>query len=233
MRQDEVATARGVIRFSLRHAKRRTLAIHVHPDGEVEAVAPLDADPDRVRAHVLARAGWIARQQVFFEGLRPRTPPRRYVSGETHLYLGRRYRLRVDVGPSSVALRGAYFVVTVPQVETKAVAALLRRWYRSRAQERFTQRLREMATALGLPELELPRMQLRRMRMRWGSALASGLITLNPDLVRAAAACSDYVIMHELTHLEHPRHDAAFWRLLTRRMPDWKERKARLEASLC
>lgn len=229
---EEVTTGRGVLRFRLRHAQRRTLAIHVHPDGEVEAVAPLGTDPEHVRARVLARAGWIARQQVFFEGLRPRTPPRRYVSGETHLYLGRRYRLLVRVGPPSVTLRGGHLVVTAPEKSPDAVAGVLTRWYRAQAAERLTARLREISGSLRIPEAQMPRLRLRRMRSRWGSMSSRGLMTLNPDLIRAPAICIDYIVMHEITHLDHPSHDGAFWRLLARRMPDWEKRKLRLETLL-
>ena len=232
MTLEEVATGRGVLRFRLRHAKRRTLAIHVHPDGEVEAVAPLGTDLDRVRARVAARAGWIARQLVFFEGLRPRTPPRRYVSGETYLYLGRRYRLLVHVGSPGVALRGGQLVVSAPKKSPEAVAAVMAGWYRARAAERFATRLREISVTLRVPEAQMPRLRLRRMRTRWGSLSPGGVMTLNPDLIRAPVACIDYVVVHEITHLDHPRHDTAFWHLLARRMPGWQERKLRLEMLL-
>ncbi len=85
----------GQIAFQLKRRDRRTLAISVNPDASVEVVAPIDATLDKVFEKVRKRASWIQRQQRFFTQFRPRTPERQYVSGETHLYLGRQYKLKV------------------------------------------------------------------------------------------------------------------------------------------
>lgn len=83
------------------------MEIAVHPDGSVIVKAPLSAPHGDIATRVARRAGWIARQKGYFAQFDPRTPPRRYVSGETHLYLGRQYRLKVDMGDAdSVRLIG-------------------------------------------------------------------------------------------------------------------------------
>ena len=77
-----------------------------------------------------------------------------------------------------------------------------------------------------------PRLIVRTMRSRWGSLSRAGTITLNVNLVRAPRPCIDYVVTHELCHIQHRDHDAHFFRLLGRAMPDWEQRKQRLEAAL-
>jgi predicted metal-dependent hydrolase len=67
------------------------------------------------------------------------------------------------------------------------------------------------------------------MLHRWGSWTRRGLIYLNPQLVLAPGSCVDYVVTHELCHLVHPSHGPDFFALLRRVMPDWVERKDRLE----
>ncbi len=218
--------------FTLRRSQRRTLAIHVHPDGSVEAVAPEAIAEDLVVARVAARAGWIRRQQAFFEDLRPRTPPRRHVAGETHLHLGRRYRLTVTDGSESVRLSGGWLNVSVPGAAPDLVALALGRWRRARAGERIAARLSEIAESLRIPVDRRPRLVMRAMVTRWASLSPTGLMSVNPDLIRAPLMCIEYVLVHELCHLEHPHHGPAFWRLLTRRMPDWQERKVRLERTM-
>ena len=112
------------------------------------------------------------------------------------------------------------------------VAAAMARWRRSRAQERLAVRLEEISERLRIPASRRPRLSLRAMRTRWASLSPSGMLSVNPDLIRAPVTCIDYVLVHELCHLECPHHGPAFWRLLSRRMPDWPERKARLERML-
>jgi hypothetical protein len=67
------------------------------------------------------------------------------------------------------------------------------------------------------------------MARRWGSCSENGTLLLNSQLVKAPTQCIDYVIVHELCHTMHFNHSKSFYELLTRVMPDWPERKRRLE----
>ena len=100
-----VAFGNEKIVFRLRRSKRKTLGITVEPDMSVLLTAPRGADLEKVKANVRKRAVWIRRQCMFFERFLPQLPPRRHVSGETHRYLGRQYRLKVIEGADeSVAM---------------------------------------------------------------------------------------------------------------------------------
>ena len=95
-----------VIAFHLRRSDRTTLSISVEPDSRVVVVAPRGAPVDLVESKVRRRATWIRRQQKHFEALPPPLPARQWVSGETHRYLGRQYRLKVaSAAQASVRLR--------------------------------------------------------------------------------------------------------------------------------
>jgi hypothetical protein len=110
-----VQFGRERIEFSLSFSQRKRLRIDVHPDKSVSVVAPVGIDVPTVLERVKRRAPWIIRQRDYFQRFQPMQPPRRYVSGETHLYLGRHYRLKV-VGndEESVKLIGRYIYVNVP-----------------------------------------------------------------------------------------------------------------------
>src|SRR5438552_3719721 len=119
------------IEFRLRQTKRKTLAITVRPDASVLVTAPRRATVDAVKAKVRKRAVWIRRQQGYFEKYLPPVPPRRYVSGETHRYLGRQYRLAVVEGTTEgVSLKGQFIHVhTRLKSATGRVRSLVQRWY--------------------------------------------------------------------------------------------------------
>src|SRR5882724_783093 len=109
-----VAFGNEKIEFCLRRANRKTLGITVEPDMSVSVTAPRGADVEKIKAKVRKRAVWIRRQRRFFELFQPKMPPRRYVSGETHRYLGRQYRLKLEDGvDETVKLKGCFlWVVT-------------------------------------------------------------------------------------------------------------------------
>lgn len=220
------------IPVSIEFEERKRLSISVHPDGTVTAIAPADRSLEEVLVHLHRRRSWIAKQRGHFEKYQPLPEEKRYVSGETHLYLGRQYRLRVCRSDDTVVkLVGKFFNVQVPTpVKPQLIAAALDAWYRSHAEPIFHERMKwclATAASLRLTDVQL---RIRPMKTRWGSCSKAGTITLNPDLVKTPLHCIEYVVMHELCHLRVHDHSPAFFRLLSRCMPDWKRRKERLDS---
>jgi predicted metal-dependent hydrolase len=230
----EITYGGSRIAFAVRHADRRTLEIAVHPDGAVDVVAPLGVVYGDIHERVVRRARWISAQRAYFAQFDPRTPARGFVSGETHLYLGRRYRLAITSGAAdSVKLVGGRFVITIGGSVTPArVETMLRAWYRERAAARLGERMALCWARFACHRLDMPRIRILRMRARWGSLSPGGVLSLNVDLVRAPRDCIDYVIVHELCHLEYPDHGAGFHARLEQVLPDWEKRKHRLELAL-
>ncbi len=222
-------TVRYEVRFL---ASRETLAIEVHPDGRVLVRAPEGCSEALIAERVRKRAGWICRQLVEFERYRPRTPARQYVNGESHLYLGRQYRLKVmrDETASVTLARGQMLVSVGGQSPSGTVKAVLDRWYLDRARAVFAEVLE--GGLRHFKDVAPPRLIVRAMRTRWGSLSRAGTMTLNVNLVRAPRACIEYVVVHELCHAKCRDHDARFFRLLGQVMPDWERRKRRLEEAL-
>lgn len=221
------------IRYEVRFLRsRQTLAIEVHPDSRVLVRAPIDCPEALVSDRVQRRAAWISRQLAEFERYRPRTPARQYISGESHLYLGRQYRLKVIAGgASSVKLARGRLLVALPgDPEPDRVRALLRRWYLGRARAVFSEVLD--ASLFHFKDIDRPHLIVRSMQSRWGSLSRAGTMTLNINLVRAPRPCIEYVVFHELCHTRHRDHDARFFKSLGQVMPDWETRKRRLEAAL-
>lgn len=236
--------------FHIETRPRKNLSIAVHPDRTLTVVAPPGADVEKVLARVDGRAAWIARQwRNFAQAASPSSPrattaegemaaePGRYgyFPGETHWYLGRAYRLKMRPdearsGRPSVELEDRFFWLVVPDREPERIAALLEAWYRARAKDVFALWLDnclERSRSLGLDGA--PPFEVRKMQKRWGSCTPGGKILLGLDLVKCPVDCIEYVLFHELCHLRHPHHGPEFYALLSRFLPDWTQRKARLE----
>lgn len=213
-------------------ASRQTLGIEVHPDSRVLVRAPVGCPETLIAERTQKRAGWISRQLAEFERYRPRTPVRQYVKGESHLYLGRQYRLKLMSGDAAnVKLtRGQLLVCLSGQSDPERVKVLLHRWYLDRARAVFGEVLE--TALLRFKGARHPRLIVRAMQTRWGSLSRAGSMTLNVNLVRAPRACIEYVVIHELCHIKHRDHDARFFKLLGQVMPDWEQRKRRLETAL-
>lgn len=223
-----------LIRYVVRRQavrKSGRVAIHVDPDGRVLVDAPENASDSQIRTAVTRRAGWIHGHLIAIRLRRAHVLPREYVSGESVLYLGRRYRLKVVTkgeSPAAVRLRGGYIEVTVPARNPMAVRDALNHWYRGRARLVLAERLEAVASSLQWIRTA-PAMRLQTMKVQWGSCSPAGLLTLNPHLVKAPRECIDYVLLHELCHLKEHNHSQKFYSLLERHLPRWRHNKERLD----
>ncbi|MEZ4826099.1 MAG: SprT family zinc-dependent metalloprotease [Bacteroidia bacterium] len=219
------------IEFHLEFSDRKSLGITVTPEMQVLVKAPVNTPIEKIKDKIKKRAPWIIKQQGFFLAFQPKTPQRKYVSGETHLYMGRQYRLQIITGESeSVKLKGKFIEVTTG--EKSRVKDLLNTWYLEHARSKFHSIAQPLIEKFKKYHVEPDSIVLRYMPTRWGSCTPKGKIILNPELIKAPKGCIEYVIIHELCHLVHHDHTQKFIDLQTREMKDWEKWKMKLERLL-
>ena len=195
------------------------------PEGRVRVAAPLRLDDDAVRMAVISRLPWIRRKQAEFEG-QDRQSRREFVTGESHYFEGRRYRLDVveSDGRPGIRLRGnAWIEMRVrPATSRDAREALLYRWYRDRLRARIPEMVAKWEPRVGVTVAEW---RIRRMKTKWGTCNGeAGRIWLNSELAKKPVSCLEYVVVHEMAHLIERGHNDRFRAILDRVMPGWEGR---------
>lgn len=221
----------AVIQYSISYDERKSLRIKVYPDGSVRVTAPFDTSEIDIQKHLKKKVPWIIKQQREFLSYQPLTPPRLYVNGETHLYLGRQYKLRIETeNKNAVKLyRGHLTIYCNIKGDAREI---LNSWYRERAVIHFKEMLDKTFPLFSKFKISKPELQIRLMEKRWGSCTPSGKVILNPELIKAPKGSIEYVVIHELCHLIHHNHTKTFYDLQESLMPDWKIWKEKLEYSL-
>ena len=223
-----------VVRKAFKEGRKRKITIKVNPSCEAIVTAPDDAEREEIHEAVMKRARWIVDALQEFRSHQEYVQSKKYVSGEMQFYLGRRYVLKVIEdcdSASSVKMYRGKLLVTLNRFgdnKTELVKALVKKWYKVRAEQIFHKRLSELLPQTTWVE-GIPGFRTMAMQKQWGSCSAKGNLMLNPHLVKAPKECIDYVILHELCHIAEHNHSERFWRLLTQVMPDWKEVKIRLD----
>lgn len=216
------------IDFHVVHSQRKTLGITVTPDLSVLVKAPIDSSIDKIKEKLTKKAPWIIKQQSFFLSFHPKTPKRKYIAGETHLYLGRQYLLKVEISNTeSVKLKGKFIVVKA--ANKTRVKQLVQSWYLAHAKLKFHEIAQPLIVTFKKHKVEPTSIVFREMPTRWGSCTPKGKIILNPELIKAPRGCIEYVIIHELCHLIYHDHTRKFIELQTKEMPDWEKWKIKLE----
>lgn len=231
MLKQQITYGNSIIEYSLTFAERKTLGIKVYPDKSVHVIAPMGTNIDKVSEKVQSKAAWVLRQQDFFLSFHPITPPRRFVSGETHRYLGKQYRLKLmDAEKETVKLQGGNITVfTKDKTDKRRIEKLLKSWFKLKADLHFNKLFQELAPLAKSFYTSTPTLKYKWMDKRWGSCSQKGEVLLNTELIKAPKKCIEYVIIHELCHLAHLNHSAAFYELLNKLSPDWRKTKDELE----
>jgi len=211
-------------------SRKKSIAIHVLPDASVEVKVPAHTSIQKIIATMNKRARWVVRHVEQIQKQHSQVLPREYISGETHFYLGRRYVLKiVQSDIEQVKLIGGRFVVPCREVSKSTAKLLLEGWYKAHAQQVFDRRLKIIAGNIDWLD-RIPPVTVRLMKKQWGSCSPLGRISLNWHLVKAPMECIDYVITHELCHLQEHNHSKKFYALMDNHYSDWKTVKAILDA---
>ena len=198
--------------FRVRRSPRaRRVRVSVDGTGEVEVVLPKRA-PERAAAQAVRElTPWIERRRrtlarAAAEVARPEgTVP----------YLGRDLRLVPQPGRERVHRRGDDLLVP-----KRDAAAAIERWYRRQARAEIGPRLDAAVARAGTSYTGLT---IRGQKTRWASCSTSGHMSFNWRLLLAPEAVLEYVVEHEVCHLERMDHSPRFWALLESRVPDWRE----------
>ena len=205
--------------------------IKVHSDCRVVVSTPPDTEDQEIINAVKQRGRWIYKQLKGFREQLQFITPRQYRSGESHFYLGKQYQLKVvmdKLRPEGVKLLRGKLEVNSWDGTVESIKSHLKEWYRSRAKIVFENRLNQLLNQALWVEYK-PNIRLFKMHTQWGNCSPSGVLTLNPHLVKAPSICIDYVILHELCHLVEHNHSDRFYQLLNQVMPDWEVVKERLD----
>ena len=209
-------------------SRKKTVAVTVDPAGGVLLVAPEHLATGALDGIVTRKAGWIVRRLRREQSRGPPLSPREFVSGESVLYLGRHYRLKVHPHATGDAkLHSGWLHVPAPAGARQAaeVRKALISWLRRHAAERLPERVAAWRAKAGVA---MPRVVITDQRKRWGSCDRSGTLRLNWRIVQAPMRLVDYVVVHELVHLRHRGHGRDYWQALGRVMPDYERRREEL-----
>jgi predicted metal-dependent hydrolase len=201
------------------------------PQGRVRIAAPLGVSNEAIRLAVVDRLAWIKRQRSKFEA-QPRQTTRRFVSGETHFYLGKRYRLNLSEGArtGSVRVRNSRAIDLSVQAGSNQSTRerVLHKWYREQLRSCAGPLIEKWAASMDLP---MPEWGIKRMKTKWGSCnIEARRIWINLELIKKPPQCLEYIIVHELMHFFERRHSDRFVELMDKALPHWRTVRDELNA---
>jgi len=210
----------GLEDVRIEYSDRKTLGLIVERDATVLVRAPRDASMEMIQRFLERKRYWLwektnhARKYPAVETLKE------FVSGESFLFLGRKYRLEIIEEEFDGLRFDERFVLSRSHVDRARPAFLA--WYVAQARERIVPRARMFAERMGVEYCEV---KVSDLRFRWGSCTPQNNLNFNWRLIKAPTDVIDYIIVHELAHLIEPNHTPAFWNIVSVQVPTYTKAK--------
>ena len=214
-------------------SERKTLGITVTPELEVNVRAPNGIEHERLVQALNRRLPWIKKQISAFSDIQILNEVPEYQSGQTIRYLGRDYMLRINevaqFEEERTILEHKILRVDIhDRTQIVRASLMIEEWYKTEALVYLSEKFEQLYPRVKKHGVERPQYFLRKMKRKWGACTPSGVIYLNPELIKLPSHCIEYVIVHELCHLKFSNHSKDYYYFLDTVMPDWKPREADL-----
>jgi hypothetical protein len=209
------------------HSRRKTYALVIELDGSLTVRAPLQASRAQIDYLVQEKADWIQEKQNWQKSHPEVLHHKKYITGEHFYYLGNAYPMEVvSAANPLLELQGDRFHLA--QAALPHAEKVFINWYHQQARHVIGELVRKRADGQGLAYRSL---RITSAKRRWGSCGAKGTLNFSWRLVMAPQSVIDYVIVHELVHLEIRNHSRAYWDRVAHWMPDYKQQVAWLKAN--
>lgn len=222
----------GGLRVDVVRKAIKNLHLGVYPPhGRVRVAAPLAVSDDAVRLAVVTKMGWIKRQRAKFSA-QPRQSERSYISGESHYFLGQRYRLHLVEGARAGHVRVRNSRTLELHVrrggDLAAREGVFNRWQRAELHSRLGPIVEKWAEVIGVP---VPIWGIKKMKTKWGTCNSKAQrIWINLELIKKPLQCLEYIVAHELAHLIERNHSERFVSIMDQALPTWRLLRDELNA---
>jgi len=231
--QDSIQFGTTKINYDILYSDRRKNAtLAVYPLKMVEISVPTNLEPEHIQSLVMKKAHWVMKQILWFDEIVQMDSTKEHVNGETYLYLGRQYRLKMirNNEKPQAKLIGKYLTVWLPEnipknKEKKIVKAAIWKWYKQQANKRIEDAIKLYSKKLGISQ---PQFTIKNQYKRWGSCTSKNRLNFNFRIAMAPVTLLHYIVAHEMCHIKHKDHSSKYWKQLKTIMPDFENRKERL-----
>lgn len=208
-----------------RRPRRRTVGIQISRDGQVYVLAPPGMNASDIESLIRVKSNWIEKHLARIKEKRINPVSESFKEGEKHLYLGRDYSLSFSpLIQERVKIEGNKIIIwsvieNDSQERCEKAKRQLQAFYEQQALTVLKAKVETFSQKMSLKPKGI---QIKAVKTKWGSCNLKKILHFNWKLIFVAPALIDYVVVHELAHLKHFNHSAAFWNEVEKTIPDYK-----------
>lgn len=221
-----------IINYELNRKNVKNLNLRIKPDGTISVSVNNRISQERIESFLIEHSDFILNALKKYEEIERNKPKEiELVTGDVIKVLGTERTLKVESGSKNTVTCDKYFLtLTVKDINDFVLKKkVIEKWQKEQATKLVTEICEAMYPYFKSYVSEFPQIKFRKMTSRWGSCQPKGnILTFNTLLIEVPVECIEYVVAHEFTHFLEANHSKNFYSKLEKIMPDWKERKKKL-----
>lgn len=214
------------IEFEVHRRDRKTLEIRIEPPDQICVAAPKYAKDEEILRAVQSKRKWIIEKLSELESIGSSKKEKEYVDGESFLYLGRNYSLKIIENPKVkspvVKLYRGKFCIETNTKDPDKLRQAMEHWYRQKTLKKVLEQVKYFQDYFSVKPRSV---KVKEQKKRWGSCNSKGDLMFNWRISMAPLSVIRYIVLHEICHIVHFNHSRDFWTLLERIMPHYMEKK--------
>jgi predicted metal-dependent hydrolase len=199
--------------------RRKTVSIFIERDGSVRVLAPASSSDEKIETAVRSKQYQIFTKLAKWQELNQGRVNRKFVNGQSFLYFGRNYRLAI-VDKHDVPLKLSKGYLNLDRRKLDDAANVFKQFYKEKAEKKIAERLKLIEEKFQQKPVLIKVLELQN---RWASWTPKQGLNFHWKCAMAPVSVLDYIITHEMVHLEYPNHSPEFWNELDKKMPDYRE----------
>ncbi|WP_250675449.1 SprT family zinc-dependent metalloprotease [Paraclostridium ghonii] len=213
------------ISFNIIYRKRKTTSLEIKPDGTINVLAPNGLDKNFIISKVNEKSEWIIKKLDELKEKNDKIQQKHYEDGDIFLYLGKEYKLKIIEDISLVGykvnLEGEFLIVRVNTNNKELIKNVLKSWYGDETLRLSKERIDYYKSYFNDNVSEI---KIKDQKTRWASCTYKNEILFNLRCAMAPIEIIDYIVVHEMCHMEHRNHSKYFYLAIERILPDYKNR---------
>ena len=211
--------------------KMKQVRLKVFPNNEIKLSAPIGTPEEWIAEYLLSKTPWIEEKLDLFVQTRAIEKEEHFTSGSSTRIMGQQLTILVHKSAKKQIIQEDKFLhVYTPETEQQNIDKQVNNWWQQVAKGYYQSIVNKLYPIIGKHDIKKPTICVKKMSTLWGSCSRKhGKVNLNFYLYKASVPCIEYVILHEMAHFLYPNHNKDFYDFITIHMPDWQERKKRLD----
>jgi len=203
------------------YSKRKSIEIRIEPTGQVQLKVPKGTSDQIIQDVLIKRSSWIVKKIDSLD----KTPikKRQYESGETVKYLGEQISttiIRRHVLKAQISKVDNELIMIVPEeVSNDFISKMMVSFYKKLLKALINERIQYYQHHF---ELSPKNISIRNQKTRWGSCSSERNMSFNYRLLMAPLEVIDYIVVHEMCHMDHMNHSKSYWKRVSEVMPDYE-----------